>query len=173
MKPTPGSGPNVKDSVVSGDLHTGDVIHNHYHISQPPPAVPQRPPVPNPPPVPQRPPVPPRAVNPSQPPRNQQQQYNQQQYQQQPQAVSQNQFTNFYQQHGSRYLQNPSQKDVLVTYLLWFFLGPLGGHRFYLNQIGMGVFYFLTFGGCGLLWLIDIALIPDLVNRANRIHVRN
>ena len=173
MEPTPGPGPNVKDSVVSGDLHTGDVIHNHYHISQSPPSVPQRPPVPQPPPVPQRPPVPPRAVNPSQPPRQQQQQYNQQQYQQQPQAVSPNQFTNFYQQHGSRYLQNPSQKDVLVTYLLWFFLGPLGGHRFYLNQIGMGVFYFLTFGGCGLLWLIDIALIPGLVNRANRTYVRN
>lgn len=163
MEPTPGSGPNVKDSVVSGDLHTGNVIHNHYHISQPSPAVPQ------PPPVPQRPPVPPRAANPSQPHRQPQLQYNQQQ----PQAVSPNQFTNFYQQHGTRYLQNPSQKDVLVTYLLWFFLGPLGGHRFYLNQIGMGVFYFLTFGGCGLLWLIDIALIPDLVNRANRIHVRN
>ena len=163
MEPTPGSGPNVKDSVVSGDLHTGNVIHNHYHISQPPPSVPQRPPVPQPP------PVPPRAANPSHPPRQQQQQYNQQQ----PQAASQNQFTNFYQQHGSRYLQNPSQKDVLVTYLLWFFLGPFGCHRFYLNQIGMGVFYFLTFGGCGLLWLIDIALIPDLVNRANRIYVRN
>ena len=156
MDTTPASGPNVKDSVVSGDLHTGNVIHNHYHISQPPPSVPQ------PPPVPQRPPVPPRATNPSQPP----------QYQQ-PQAGPQTPFTNFYQQHGSRYLQNPSQKDVLVTYLLWFFLGLLGGHRFYLNQIGMGVFYFLTFGGCGLLWLIDIALIPDLVNRANRVHIRN
>ena len=167
MEPTPASGPNVKDSVVSGDLHTGNVIHNHYHLSQPPSAVPQPPP------------VPPRAVNPSQPPRQQQQQYNQQQYQQQsqnqqnPSAGSQNQFTNFYQQHGSRYLQNPSQKDVLVTYILWFFLGPLGVHRFYLNQVGMGVFYFLTFGGCGLLWLIDIALIPDLVNRANRVHIRN
>lgn len=161
MEPTPASGPNVKDSVVSGDLHTGNVIHNHYHMPQPSSAAPQQPPAP------QSPPVSPAGVHPNQ-------QYQQQsQNQQIPSAGSQNQFTNFYQQHGSRYLQNPSQKDVLVTYILWFFLGPLGGHRFYLNQVGMGVFYFLTFGGCGLLWLIDIALIPDLVNRANRVHIRN
>ena len=130
MEPTPASGPNVKDSVVSGDLHTGNVIHNHYHMPQQP------------------------------------------QFQQ-PQPTPQPSYTNYYQQHGSRYLQNTQQKDVLITYILWFLLGPLGGHRFYLNQIGMGIFYFLTFGGCGLLWLIDIVLIPDLVNRANRVHIRN
>ncbi|MBT3476961.1 MAG: TM2 domain-containing protein [Euryarchaeota archaeon] len=130
-------------------------------MPQPSSAAPQQPPAP------QSPPVSPAGVHPNQ-------QYQQQsQNQQNPSAGSQNQFTNFYQQHGSRYLQNPSQKDVLVTYILWFFLGPLGVHRFYLNQVGMGVFYFLTFGGCGLLWLIDIALIPDLVNRANRVHIRN
>lgn len=142
MEPTPASGPNVKDSVVSGDLHTGNVIHNHYHMPQQPQPAPTAQPPPQP------------------------------QYQQ-PQVASKTPFTNFYQQHGSRYMQNPQQKDVLITYILWFLLGPLGGHRFYLNQIGMGVFYFLTFGGCGLLWLIDIALIPDLVNRANRVQIRN
>ena len=155
MEPTPASGPNVKDSVVSGDLHTGNVIHNHYHMPQQPPIAPQQPT------------APPRTANPNPSLHQQQPQY------QQPQAAPQTPFTNFYQQHGSRYMQNPPHKDVLITYILWFLLGPLGGHRFYLNQIGMGVFYFLTFGGCGLLWLIDIALIPDLVNRANRVHIRN
>ncbi|MAE79181.1 MAG: TM2 domain-containing protein [Candidatus Poseidoniales archaeon] len=144
MGPSGEAGPNVRDSVVSGDLHTGDVIHNHYHLPQQPP------------PVPQRPPVPPRT------------QHQQPQYQQPPAA-----YANYYQQHGARNLQTPQSKDVVLTYILWFLLGPLGAHRFYLNQVGMGIFYFLTFGGCGLLWLIDIALIPDLVNRANRTYVRN
>ncbi len=144
MGPSEEAGPNVRDSVVSGDLHTGDVIHNHYHLPQQPPPVPQRPPV---------------------PPRTQQQQPH---YQQPPAG-----YTNYYQQHGARNLQPPQSKDVVLTYILWFLLGPLGAHRFYLNQVGMGIFYFLTFGGCGLLWLIDIALIPDLVNRANRTYVRN
>ena len=155
MEPTPASGPNVKDSVVSGDLHTGNVIHNHYHMPQQPPVAPQQPT------------VPPAAANPNPHFHHQQTQY------QQPQATPQPPYTNYYQQHGSRYLQNTQQKDVLITYIFWFLLGPLGGHRFYLNQIGMGVFYFFTFGGCGLLWLIDIILIPDLVNRANRFQIRN
>lgn len=155
MEPSPASGPNVKDSVVSGDLHTGNVIHNHYHMPQQPPAAPQQPT------------APPEALNLNPHLHQQQPQY------QQPQTAPQTPFTNYYQQHGSRYIQNHQQKDVLITYLFWFLLGPLGGHRFYLNQIGMGVFYLLTFGGCGLLWLIDIALIPDLVNRANRVHIRN
>ena len=144
MGPSEEAGPNVRDSVVSGDLHTGDVIHNHYHLPQQPPSVPQRPPV---------------------PPRTQHQQPH---YQQPPAG-----YTNYYQQHGARNLQPTQSKDVVLTYILWFLLGPLGAHRFYLNQVGMGIFYFLTFGGCGLLWLIDIALIPDLVNRANRTYVRN
>ena len=34
---------SLKDSVVSGDVHTGNIIHNHYHITQstPAPPVPQ------------------------------------------------------------------------------------------------------------------------------------
>ena len=29
---------SLKDSVVSGDVHTGNIIHNHYHITQSAPA---------------------------------------------------------------------------------------------------------------------------------------
>ncbi|MBT7263118.1 MAG: TM2 domain-containing protein, partial [Euryarchaeota archaeon] len=54
-----------------------------------------------------------------------------------------------------------------------FFLGFLGVHRFYLNNIGLGIVYLFTFGGCGLFWLIDLFLIPDLVRRSNTIYVRN
>ena len=29
---------SLHDSVVSGDVHTGNIIHNHYHITQTTPA---------------------------------------------------------------------------------------------------------------------------------------
>lgn len=48
-----------------------------------------------------------------------------------------------------------NDKSFAVTILLWFFLGLLGIHRFYLGHIGMGVLYLLTGGLCGVGWLID------------------
>ena len=30
--------PTLQDSVVGGDLHTGNIIHNHYHVTQTTPA---------------------------------------------------------------------------------------------------------------------------------------
>ena len=46
-------------------------------------------------------------------------------------------------------------KSLVVAVLLWFFLGLLGIHRFYLGHIGMGILYLLTAGLCGIGWLID------------------
>jgi TM2 domain-containing membrane protein YozV len=46
-------------------------------------------------------------------------------------------------------------RDKTVTALLAFFTGFLGGHRFYLGQIGFGIIYLLTFGGFGLVALLD------------------
>ena len=37
------------------------------------------------------------------------------------------------------------QKDVLVAYILWFFLGLLGVHRFYPNDVLLGLLYLFTF----------------------------
>jgi hypothetical protein len=48
----------------------------------------------------------------------------------------------------------PAQVDT-TTLLLWFFLGGLGMHRFYMGDIGIGILQLLTFGGLGLWWLID------------------
>ncbi|WP_416898137.1 MAG: TM2 domain-containing protein [Minwuia sp.] len=81
----------------------------------------------------------------------------------------------------ARYQANA--KSVLVTYVLWFFLGWLGLHRFYLGRIGSAIFMFLLWGigtalaviliGYLLLipwaiwWFIDIFLIPGMVAAEN------
>ena len=78
-----------------------------------------------------------------------------------------------------------SYKSVLVAYVLWFFLGWAGVHRFYLGKIGTGLFYLLmsilsisTFeSGLGKFllivvfigWFIDLFLIPSKVTQVNLI----
>ncbi len=50
-------------------------------------------------------------------------------------------------------------KDWLAALLLSIFLGTLGVDRFYLGHIGLGIGKLVTFGGCGIWWLIDVILI--------------
>ena len=47
------------------------------------------------------------------------------------------------------------EKSQSIAIALWFFLGIIGVHRFYLGHIGLGVLYLLTGGLCGIGWLID------------------
>ena len=43
-----------------------------------------------------------------------------------------------------------SEKKRLVAFLLCFFLGALGVHRFYVGKVGTGVVQILTLGGLGI-----------------------
>jgi TM2 domain-containing membrane protein YozV len=76
-----------------------------------------------------------------------------------------------------------AKKSTGIAYLLWFFLGGLGVHRFYLGQTGTGaamlilcllssattfiVVGFFGLGILGLWWLVDAFLIPGITARVN------
>ena len=80
-------------------------------------------------------------------------------------------------------MYDAQKKSVGVAYLLWFFVGYLGGHRFYAGKTGTAIFQLLLtiFGACtvmfgigffvlgivGLWILIDAFLIPGIVSSHN------
>ena len=57
--------------------------------------------------------------------------------------------------------------DPTIAIVLSILLGVLGIDRFYAGETGLGVGKLLTFGGCGIWWLIDIFLILDATKRKN------
>ncbi|EIZ81079.1 TM2 protein [Novosphingobium sp. Rr 2-17] len=70
------------------------------------------------------------------------------------------------------------RKSPVIAYILWFFVGFLGAHRFYLGTTGAAVAQLLLgllgwlpfFVGWGILgvWLfIDLFLIPGIAERKN------
>jgi len=76
----------------------------------------------------------------------------------------------------------PPVASTLITYVVWFFLGNLGGHRFLTGRVGAGALMlalhvlgwitlwvfglgFLVWGVVGLWWLIDAFLIPGWLSR--------
>lgn len=52
-----------------------------------------------------------------------------------------------------------TEKRILPAFLLCFFLGVFGAHRFYVGKIGTGILELLTAGGLGIWWLVDIIMI--------------
>ncbi len=58
-------------------------------------------------------------------------------------------------------------RSVGLAYVLWFFGGVFGVHRFYCERIGTGVLWFFTGGLFGIGWLVDLFLVPSLVEEAN------
>jgi TM2 domain-containing membrane protein YozV len=52
-----------------------------------------------------------------------------------------------------------TDKRILPAFLLCFFLGMLGVHRFYVGKIGTGIAQIFTLGGLGIWVLIDLIMI--------------
>ncbi|MDT8070086.1 MAG: TM2 domain-containing protein [Terriglobia bacterium] len=53
----------------------------------------------------------------------------------------------------------PTDKRILPAFLLCFFLGVFGAHRFYVGKIGSAIAMILTIGGLGIWALIDLIMI--------------
>ncbi len=53
-----------------------------------------------------------------------------------------------------------------VAYLLWIF-GFMGAHRFYLGRSLSGTLYFFTLGLFFIGWIVDLFLIPDMVEKTD------
>ena len=58
-------------------------------------------------------------------------------------------------------------KSKGVAYLLWFFFGLIGLHKFYLGKVGMGVIYLFTGGIFGIGWIIDLFTLGNQVDLYN------
>ena len=63
------------------------------------------------------------------------------------------------------------KKSVAATWLLWFFLGGFGAHRFYLGRVGTGIAMLFTLGGLFIWWLVDIFLISGML-KADQLKVQ-
>jgi TM2 domain-containing membrane protein YozV len=97
-----------------------------------------------------------------------------------PQASESNQIARVVQAEA---LANSMRKETGVAYLLWFFLGEFGAHRFYLGKTGSAIAMLLIFlisiplafvfvGYFGLFaifiwWIVDAFLIPGWVRTHN------
>jgi TM2 domain-containing membrane protein YozV len=81
-------------------------------------------------------------------------------------------------QARSQMMYDAQRKSVGLGYVLWFFLGGLGVHRFYLGRTGSGVAQLLLgllgwlplFAGwvvLGIWLLVDLFLIPSIATSEN------
>jgi len=64
----------------------------------------------------------------------------------------------------------PERRTLAVAYLLWTLslVGVCGVHRFYARKPLSGLVWLLTFGFCYLGQLVDLVLMPRLVDEANQ-----
>lgn len=63
--------------------------------------------------------------------------------------------------NSQQYQQQRASDDSrwLTAFLLCWFLGFIGAHRFYTGSTGIGLIQLFTVGGCGIWWLIDFIMI--------------
>lgn len=59
-------------------------------------------------------------------------------------------------------------KQLNIAYILLFFFGVLGVHRFYLGKAGTGILWLLTLGLFGVGTLVDVFTLGSQVDSVNR-----
>lgn len=64
------------------------------------------------------------------------------------------------------------KKSKPVAFVLWLFTGGIGGHRYYLGDIGYAIAMTLTLGGFGFWALIDVFFISGRVDKKAEIKER-
>ncbi len=60
------------------------------------------------------------------------------------------------------------KKSKSTAYLFWFFLGCLGGHRFYAGDTTRGILMLITLGFFGIWTLIDVFFIGARIDQKNK-----
>lgn len=58
-------------------------------------------------------------------------------------------------------------KNKTIMYVLWWFTGVVGGHRFYLGDIGYAFGMLFTLGGLGVWALVDVFIIGKRLQTKN------
>lgn len=71
---------------------------------------------------------------------------------------------------AARQVPVPETHNVVIAYILWAF-GFFGAHRFYVGRPITGTIWALTLGVFLIGWLIDLVLIPRMVQQAQRRYV--
>lgn len=73
---------------------------------------------------------------------------------------------------GRRQAVAKRPKSTVVAYLLWQFVGLVGGHRFYLGRTNSAFVMMVTVGGLGVWWLLDALTLPGMVQQINAQNAR-
>ncbi len=55
--------------------------------------------------------------------------------------------------------EQASEKSRLYALLICIFFGWAGGHRYYAGKFGTGIIMFVTAGGFGMWWFIDLIMV--------------
>ncbi|MCB9777484.1 MAG: TM2 domain-containing protein [Alphaproteobacteria bacterium] len=63
-----------------------------------------------------------------------------------------------------------TRKDTGIAYVLWMggLLGVCGLHRIYMGRVGSGILWMLTGGLCGVGQLVDLILMPQMIDDSAR-----
>lgn len=72
------------------------------------------------------------------------------------QEVKQAKVENFVKEEIVKPSNTQFDQDMIITFLLWWFLWPLAAHRWYKKKpIGWNILFILTGGGCGIWAIVD------------------